>query len=532
MPSIDYISKLPAEILGEIFSHCASSCSDAPLILSAVCRTFHSAARVSPQIWGRLRLSISEEADIDRGAARKAEMWFSMAGARTLDVSVEIPKASPILDECHTLVYARGAQVPVLSSVLHQRRERIRSLALRAYTERQAHSFLDSICAPSSSKNVADDALTLRRLTLLITSDLLPIEEQQIPAFIPLLSSLTDLNLTCPSLPNITAANLNNLQTLAIIRPIRSHPLPLESIVDVLRASHVLVRFELETRLDLPLETSPSTTPFDPSEFHHSELITMPALTHLSLRTNNNPVLLSRLVVPDLHTLHLNALDGKRPGRAEETAAALRQMLTRMDIPAESDAPEGARGIEILELAGVSICRTPRGKNGSWEWCFGRMRQLRQISARNMDAEHLIEVLSRPSVPEYMGDRGRDGQALPDNAVCPRLERLAVAAPEASVAMRLFKVARPYVKVASLGVSGAAVYGWDNEDALKPKSSARALISPPVIMKDEAGTSSPTRPHVFVGGFGFGSSFSRMRTVAPTNIPQPNFETLHHDLVN
>ncbi|KAF9465794.1 hypothetical protein BDZ94DRAFT_1234403 [Collybia nuda] len=615
------ITTIPTEILGEIFFHCTSSSPDAPLTLSAVCRTFHCAARASPHIWRRLRLSISEEADIDRGAARKAELWFGMAGACALDVSVEIPKASPILDESDSLVHSRGAQAPLLSSVLHRRRERITSLALHAYTERQAHSFLDSIYAPlslsSKSASTTDNAVALRRLTLFVTPDLLPIEEQQVPAFIPLLSSLTYLKLTSPGIPSLTAANLSNLRTLAIVRPIRSHPLPLESIVDVLLASHVLVHFDLETRLDLPLEPSPTLpSALSPSDLYHTSLITMPSLSHLSLRTNNNPVLLSRLVVPALHTLHLNALDGKRPGRAEETATALRKMLARMDTNPSSlspslnpntTTPTRTPGIEVLELAGVSIYRPPHARtNASWEWCLRHMRRLTHISARNMDAEHLIELLSqgmrRASVPGYIAPQHPHDGSAPDTAVCPRLRRLAVPAPatEASSAMRAFRVARPFVRVVPLGVAGGGVgYGWDSEDALKPSMSARALVGAPLptpaptpvsgsgfgpspvsapavlgggggggrtgfggfgsgfggfgsrlgrtdlvqtsprSVKPDAGPSvnvplpSPaTSPPVIVGGFGFGSSFSRMRQTQSPPAPLPDFKAMRRDGVN
>ncbi|RDB26532.1 hypothetical protein Hypma_005683 [Hypsizygus marmoreus] len=618
--AMDYITKIPIELLGEIFAQCTTHTPDAPLVLSSVCRTFYRAVHITPQAWTSLHISGADAVL----AARKAEAWFNNAGTCPLELVVEMDMVEETLES--------QAQLMTLLSL---QRTRIASLALRAHTEGQASSFLSSIYTPPRDMN----GPTLR-LALHIAEEphhYAGVMPQLFPDGIPF---LTSLRLATPTIPNLTSSAFANMQTLAVTRPIRAHPIPMVTVHDILSASPCLVRFELETRLDLPLDHIPLTTPSPHAHVHvhlqHAppppavalappapseptpkpSLVTLPTLTHVSLRTNNNPALLSILVLPSLHTLHLNALDGKRRGRAEETASALQLLLLRMEAHQTYSAPPSpppsppplpfsfsqsqhhphhhahhhseqprppspsTRGIQVLELAGVSIYRAPHGaRNELWEWCFRRMRALRYISARNMDTEHLVELLSqgmgRASVPGYAGvgtnnagsggvggvtvdvnaitappaEGSNSSQTLPtslppptltawdsewdrcrDNAVCPRLEYLAVPAPDASAAMRGFKLARPFVNVRALGY-GPAQARWSSEDALKARRVAVTRGRSPLVgtsMGEEGGDGkgkgkaglgvkaelmdidmrSPSPSPGHVGGFGFGSAFS------------------------
>lgn len=359
-------------------------------------------------------------------------------------------------------------------------------------------------------------------MTLIVTSNLPPIGERRLPASFPILSSLNFLKLTSPVIPNLTAANFANLQTLIIIRPIRSHPLKLERIVHVLQASSVLVRFELETRLDLPIRPLLNLIKGD-----HTGLITMLTLTYLSLRTNNNPVLLNYLITPELHSLHLDALDGKRLGGAEATVAALSTMLSRMDSTS-SGAFTQECGIEVLELAGVSIYRSLHGQNGLWERCFRHMKALRCIIARNVDAEHLVELLSQGIDTFSTSSYGtNDGQSFPDNIICPRLEYFVVSVPEISDAMMAFKTARPYVSIVALGYTGSPMDAWNIKNNASVTASSPAINDLgfefhfdhilPIrrITVPEGGSSTLEWPTAIPGGFGFGSNFSKTRRSTP-----------------
>lgn len=538
MDSIDRITEIPVEVLGEIFSYCSADCPDAPLVIRAVCRVFHHVTEVTPQLWTNVKISGKD----DVTAARKATLWLAKSGACTTTLSVAMD------DSEGRDSYAQ------LSTTLAQHRSRIASLTVHAPTENQVGSFLSSIyTSPGTSLNISSIRNTLQ-LTIRVDSDYTTLDAQ--PLF-PVLSTphLSSINLATPTVPNLSTINFAFLQSLRITRPIRSTPIPTKTILDVLSASPCLVGFHLETRFDLSAEESPqSSLPLHLPVNPRQELITLLKLTSLSLRTNNNPALLNVLVLPELYTLHLNALDGRRRGRAEETASALRLLLIRMDDPSVMlSNPSTDRGIEELELSGVAITRPSSAiaRNELWEWCFRRMRALRRITARNMDTEHLVELLSqgmgRLSVPSYMGlGQGTEGVVetgdRTDDAVCPRLEYLGVPLPDASIAMKRFRIARPFVKIRALGygfgngegtmrssedalrarkvkadamVEGKEMYGTA-KDLMRSKEAAgnvipRAVPLEPdeVVKAVEPTTPTAPTPRVIVGGFGFGSQFAR-----------------------
>ncbi|KAJ3546394.1 hypothetical protein NMY22_g2065 [Coprinellus aureogranulatus] len=96
-------------------------------------------------------------------------------------------------------------------------------------------------------------------------------------------------------------------------------------------------------------------------------LIHLPSLTHLSLRTNAIPPLLTHLLLPNLTLLHLEDLNGKRPHASQETATVLRQLLVRMELPSEY---RTGRGLRVLELVGVEVACAAGSGMGSG--CRGR----------------------------------------------------------------------------------------------------------------------------------------------------------------
>ncbi|GLB45856.1 hypothetical protein LshimejAT787_3300070 [Lyophyllum shimeji] len=532
MDLTDRITGLPVELLGEIFSCWSADFPDAPLAIRSVCRALYVVTEVTPHLWTNLKIVARDDAT----AAQKAAYWFTKSGACAMLLSITMDDSGG------------GGRYVTLSTTLAQYRTRIASLTVHAQTEKHVQLFLSSIYLSTGAP--LDVSLYRYTLRLAVRVDNDYTTPDTVPLFPPLSAPLLlVLNLATPTVPDLSTINFASLQSLCIARPIRSSPVPMEMILGALSASPCLRDFHLETRFNL------SSEPVQPPEHRRTPLITLLKLTSLSLRTNLNPALLNVLVLPELRALHLNALDGRRPGRAEETASALRLLLIRMDDPSVTlSNPSVERGILELALSGVAITRpcSAIARNELWEWCFRRMRSLRRITARNMDTEHLVELLAqgmgRLSAPAYMRlGHGSEGSAdtgeRMDDAVCPRLEYLGVPLPEASAAMKAFRVARPYVKVRALG------YGFNtysSEDALrarrlnvnvraeetdmngavmdvvgsrKPTSgpldldargvSAEALeLSKPV---EPSAVEAPPTPRVIVGGFGFGSPFARRR---------------------
>lgn len=416
-----------------------------------------------------------------------------------VDVSQPIPEALGVLGATRNDVKTP----PLLQSLLQRHTPRIKSLAVRTTTQTQAHSFLASIYSASVSASHMPSPLALRRLTINLTANSPPVAPSlhtPISRTLPLLPCLTSLKLTNYDLPIVPAANLRNLRTLTIIRRLRAQPLSLWAIFRVMRSAPLLVRLELEARIDSsPPKPSSEAEPKVEGNEGESHLITLSKLTHLSLRTNNLHRLLERLYVPDLHTLHLDDLHGNRLGGAEEEAHVLRQLLVRMELPNEE---RRGNGLEVLEMVNVPIKRKQGEQDGLWEWCFRRMWMLRRIHASGVDTHELLELLMeggtrRDADPARLGDGAEN-----EDMVCPRLQCVSLAEVEPLPTIERFKLARPGVSV-RLGVVDSME---GNEDMPCPLS---------VSLHE------PTRPAtpIFggvpgvggVGGFGFGSRFSSAR---------------------
>lgn len=175
------LSKVPPEILGEIFYQCSLYASDAPLALSAVCSRFRSVALTTPQIWRRLRLVVNSEDELAQATA-KAKRWFSLAGTCSLDLYIDLSAlttTTPIqsLSDLGTMPSHLGSSPLVelqkdgfeasgrvgcdckgvrnLQVLLHSHSGRIQSLALRFVTQLDAQAFLQAIYAKEGSTNAA-----------------------------------------------------------------------------------------------------------------------------------------------------------------------------------------------------------------------------------------------------------------------------------------------------------------------------------------------------------------------------------------
>ncbi|KAG6840116.1 hypothetical protein H0H87_012496, partial [Tephrocybe sp. NHM501043] len=306
-----------------------------------------------------------------------------------------------------------------------------------------------------------------------------------------------------------------------LTRPTSATPIPIQNILQTIVSAPNLACLHIETRLELSDEHAHVLNP------QNDHLVTLPKLSNLFLRTNNNPALLSILVCPILKNLRLNALDGRRRGRAEETASALRLLLLRSEEPYHgvSQALSTTHhalpipGIELLELSGVNVTRGPECE--LWDWCLRRMSSLRHITVKNIDAEHIIELLSHRICEGGMGGQsgagaGDDGL---DNTVCPRLEHLVVSVPEISPVLMRLRALRPGIDVQALGfgvvlrsedelkpkVERASVMGQDAEKVL-PKA-----VEMPLPSVEAGDVVEPIIRRRAVGGFGFGSAFHRRR---------------------
>ncbi|KAG6906316.1 hypothetical protein DXG01_014502 [Tephrocybe rancida] len=496
MAGPDYISNLPAELLGDIFAHCLTGSPNSPLVCRSVSRTFNSVANSTPQFWTQLNLSTADDA----AAAFKARNWFSRASSCPMSVRVHV-----------ALDRGEGALCAILSKYVAH----IEKLSIHAPSEAHVRSLLNLVYfspTPSSTP-----------LHLKVDVEFANVESKSEPLLPRTCSSiLATLALFTPTLPNIAGADFSSLQSFDLTRPIAATPIPMQNILQTIVSAPNLAYLHIETRFEL------SDEPVHVLIAQHDPLIALPKLSNLSLRTNNNPALLSILVCPILKNLRLNALDGRRRGRAEETASALRLLLLRLEEPfhgASQMVPStrhalSTPGIELLELSGVNVTRGPEDE--LWDWCLRRMTSLRQITVRNIDAEHIIELLSQ-DICEGVGGRSGtndDGLGL---TVCPRLERLVVSVPEVSPVLTRLRALRPSVDVQALGFGVV----WWSEDELKPKvivsverpttmgrevektlPKGMEASSPSVEAGDPGG---PTRQRRAVGGFGFGSAFHRRR---------------------
>ncbi|KAF8153413.1 hypothetical protein B0H34DRAFT_723483 [Crassisporium funariophilum] len=441
MAKLAFILRMPSEVLGEIFCHSSELHPEAPLVLASVSRTFHLVVHSTPLVWNHLRLAVSESTD--ESCVRKCELWFSMAGACAMEVDVDLsrmPDTTQTLDQLKSDKMVSFLRVP---HILRKFSHRISALTFHSVAFDLANIFI-SLVYPSGSD--PDEARALKKLNLLSSQKSFSGVHRGGCAtsfHLPILPHLTELKCVNHPLPNICQTNLQNLRTLSIHYPIRFPPIPFHTVFSLLRSTTNLERLKIEARMtdsDRTLSQHPSG-----SEGHDSQdtyLITLPSLTHLSLRINKISKFIVRLLLPDLHTLRMEDLDGKRVGSAEETGSVLRQLLVRMELPCET---RRGRGLEVLELCGVDIRQKLAGHgDGVWEWCFRRLRTLRELSIRKVEIEQLLSMLT----PERRkGNHGAVEEG--DEIICPALERLSITSPtsRSTGPVIKFKMGRPGVVV-------------------------------------------------------------------------------------
>jgi hypothetical protein len=449
-PPVAHINAIPPEILGEIFTLIASLDPDAPLSLAQVSRAFHRVVYMTPHAWTTLHLVSSQGPKEEWHAIRKAAHWFDMAGECTINLYVAMgPRTSPSVNTNHR----RGEESDVSSEctlewslphVLRDFQHRIQTLEIHSTAVDEAQHFFNCLYPFEPLENPEDESVQLPLQSFsLYTSQACgntsscglfpkqkhhPSSGSSFPSLSqPRFSRLAKVNLVNHYLPTISPSTLRNLSSLCVTYPLRFTPIPIQTLLQVVQAAPQLEILEVEARVvDLsPLPSSPIITststpdtlscspptrpkaPFDASTSHssnassnHAELnlITLPNLTHLSLRINNLPGLLKHLLLPSLHTLRLDDLDGKRPGAATQTGEVLRQLLVRMELPCEGTKRKGC-GLKVLEMCGVAL--TPMTATGHfsdsedvWGWCFRRMRTLRELRASKMDTGALLAMIT------------------------------------------------------------------------------------------------------------------------------------------
>lgn len=413
MRDVHGIIRMPTEVLGEILIHCSTLDPNSPLLLSTTCRTFWSVIRTTPRIWHRLRLTLSSHTT--RACLRKAEIWFAMAGTCMLDVSVHISPSSLPTYSILGGPQDVGAGSGPLFDVLHANVDRITSLSLQATYNAQALSFLTSIYP---ARPLTCTKIVLRRLLLdtktsvVFFSYMSPYASSVSHVYFPSLPDLTYLNVTNHIFRSISFSNPCNLLTLIICGSIQSEPIPLRKIIDTLRIATQLTYLSIESRLIdyenhtvTPIASLNQETKLEPFS---SKLVLLPLLSHLSLRVNNFPSLLGRIVAPNLNTLHLDDLDGHCAKSSEETGKALLNLLVRMDS-------SECNSVQTLSLVNVQIQQTLDESKNIWESCLRHMCALRTLSVSDVNIPALFKML----------DSGEsDG-----NSVCPNLRELIIAAP-------------------------------------------------------------------------------------------------------
>ncbi|KAF8624713.1 hypothetical protein AX17_007044 [Amanita inopinata Kibby_2008] len=567
---MDFISRLPPEILGEILYHCSRLCPDAPLFLSTVSHSFHHVTRTTPLAWTNLQLPFACD-QMDAACVRKADLWFSLSGTCSVDVVVDLSCVSPISvpTPLSILVNTLGKDLkfPILLPLtLHRRLERIGSLALHAATDRVAHDFLSAVCGNNHCPN---NACAVQNLTLEIARELSSVAsvmndatpaspDPARPISLPHFPSLRHLQITNHALPYLHAAGLDELESLIVTGSLRASPQMPHMILNILRGTRKLVRLEFESRLlhdDTPTSlymhsritedadqgvavssSFPNHNATHICAWRRDTLIALLNLKYLYLRTNNIPSILSRLVLPELHTLRIDDLDGRRPGAAHETGTMLRQVLVRMELPNEGRKRVGV-GLRVLELVSVSLnenrgtsaiasldqaeTRSERTGNGVWGWCFKRMKTLKRLKASNVDMDALFGLL-------LQGFNLRSSAEALDDLACPRLESLSIPSACASWgALKDFRMRRSSVAVilkgnqrerkrSRLNLFGSLHDATSNSGGPTPFNSELAN-QVPLLRSDGEGVGSPlhiTETTAGLGGFGFGSTFDRLRNTA------------------
>ncbi|PPQ93074.1 hypothetical protein CVT25_011949 [Psilocybe cyanescens] len=358
---------------------------------------------------------------------------------------------------------------------------------------------------------------------------------------LPRLPHLSHLKFHNHPLPPLVHENVRNLCALSVHYPLRFAPIPVHALLEVLGSARRLERLEVEARVvdDLSSSSSnsvvsavalpaastqhensvaspvaPSSSPSDhhqqfswdtaphPSSSSHSSpssqnstaqtqtqmhahptpiLLPLPHLTHLHLRINNLPAVLSQLLLPALRTLSVDDLDGKRAGAARQTGEVVRGLLVRMEMPLALEETEGeeadetketwlrkakgketdtegrGRGLEVLDMCSVALPSVDGDDRAShshahsyssplggaqtqtqthtaqteaeaaeavWAWCFRRMRTLREMWVKKMDVDALFALVTPHTNATWCGRNIEEEEK--EDIPLPALKKLVV----------------------------------------------------------------------------------------------------------
>ncbi|KAF4613003.1 hypothetical protein D9613_010763 [Agrocybe pediades] len=506
--AFDFISNIPPELLGEIFAYAAISDHNAPLLIGEVSRAFHRVVRMTPQVWTNLHLTlpstaISDFDIVDERCARKALQWLCLSGVCPLHLHVTI--FSGPSDSVDKGFCSEDMQDVSFPQILHILAGRIKGLELHSTTVEEARAFFAALYPTSlqqqqqhddANQEHALEALPLESLVLHATSDGSGSRSyQQGPRVrsynskpeastisLPFLPRLSHLKLRNHPLPTLSAGNVVNLRSLDIVYPLRFDPISAPLLLETLCAATKLERLEVEGRVVetfppvsdfptlqlnssnsslptsiggssvLPNQPNSSSSPSPPeAAFHYPSLVALPVLSHLRLRVNNVPALLSHLLLPSLDVLKIDDLDGKRPGAARESGDILRKLLVRMELPFEGK--KYSKGLRVLDMCGVPVSRPVFSPSSSrvgvnnynnltlddgrrdeaaaassgnddpeaWSWCFNRMKGLEELYARKMDLGALIENIT----PQMQGN-GYGSATTTEDIPLPGLKKLVI----------------------------------------------------------------------------------------------------------
>ncbi|KAI0755091.1 hypothetical protein C8Q80DRAFT_1216842 [Daedaleopsis nitida] len=108
-PQSPPVSRLPPELLIDIFDHCSDEPSDqpTPVVLGQVCRYWRDVTSLSPRIWQHIYLYESNGTSISHDQAQR---WVSMSHPLPYDVRIEaaipdmiLPLLSPVLSQMQRL---------------------------------------------------------------------------------------------------------------------------------------------------------------------------------------------------------------------------------------------------------------------------------------------------------------------------------------------------------------------------------------------------------------------------------------------
>ncbi|KAF7297861.1 hypothetical protein HMN09_01006900 [Mycena chlorophos] len=350
-PSRDFLSTLPPELLGDIFSACASLHADAPLILGAVSRLFRQVAHSTPRAWTHLLL----DAQTPSSGSLKAALFSELSRVCPLRVRLDLRSRG-------RQAGSGNVHVPGLGNALRAHTTRFDALELLVNEQKDAVDTLGAIYSGLASEETG--LLALRALRIDATkkskpgplSTTVPVHP---PIAFPAVPTIEDLETTNIALDLLPSLGLENLTSLRVLQPLLAAPLSADHIVDLLRSAPRLRKFWVDARVgDSDSHTDSETV-----------LVSMPELEELHLRTNNLIPLLDRLSLPRLNTLFLDDMDGNRPGASEEVAGALYRLLVRTEDGGDE---KGNSELREFELVGVAVDR----ETEMWGKCLQKMRAL------------------------------------------------------------------------------------------------------------------------------------------------------------